>query len=415
MKNMKKLLCLLVCFCLFFSLSSPAFSATGDIDEEFCMPSGDLNNDGKFSTEDVIISLKIADKQASATPEQIENGDIDRDGYVTTSDALMLLQYIAGQDSLPEHIYTPWEAVTEPTCTVNGIEKCQCTICYSTFKKFTAPLGHNYEDDICTRCGSTIGIKSVLYNNKEIPFEKSTAAVKSLLGNPTEALSDGNATIYIYCKDYTNLGIFTFIDDSLSQFYANSLDAGLRYADKTFHLSDVYDYSQSTVYEVLETIDITAYVDLTDVYAYAFLATSGEKYTFKSSTSYRVHEKINFHLLNGCRAINGIAPLTYCKNAASVAFNHSADMANNGFFAHENLQGLSSGDRLSSAGINWQVCGENIAASVFNAYDANNGWYNSAGHRSNMLYSTFEKVGVGISYNSTSPYRYYATQNFYTD
>jgi uncharacterized protein YkwD len=89
-------------------------------------------------------------------------------------------------------------------------------------------------------------------------------------------------------------------------------------------------------------------------------------------------------------------------------------MANKNYFSHTNLEGVSSSERITNAGIEWRSCGENIAAGIRDSYAANNGWYNSSGHRSNMLNTNFENIGIGIAYNKNSNYHYYATQNFYT-
>ncbi len=418
MKKIKIIISLLLCFTLFFSINAPVFAKAGDIDEEICVPNGDLNNDDTFTTDDVIIALKIANKQIAPTDAQLENGDVDRDGFITTSDALHILKIISGCENLPEHMYTQWEITVEPTCTVNGIAKCQCVICYETFRMHIPATGHNYENDVCTNCGETNEIKLVYYKNKELQFGSSSSQVKSILGTPSEILTDSNATIFVYCKNYAELGIFTFIDDELTQFYSNSLSSGVIYADEEFYLSNIYDYSRDTVYEELGTISISAFVDTQNevgAYAYAFLATAGEKYDFNSSTSYAVHEKINFHLLNGCRAIYGISALNYCQKAANIAYNHSLDMAERNFFAHANPDGLTCRERLTNGGISWRYCGENIATRITDPYTANNGWYNSPDHRDNMLDSTFKNVGIGIAPSTSTYYKYFATQNFYTN
>ncbi len=418
MKKIKILFSVLMCVAMLFTANVTVFAETGDIDEVICIPSGDLNADESYSTEDVKLALKIADKQIEPTDEQLENGDIDRDGYITTSDASQILKIVSGMENLPEHMYSQWAVSVAPTCTVNGIEKCQCIICYATFRKILPATGHNYEDDICTVCGEINSIKTIIYNRKKIPFGACASDVEAALGVPTEALIDNNTTVYVYASDYSQLGIFTFIDNSLTQFYSNSFSSGIIYAEDTFYLSNIYDYSYNTVYEKLGTIDITGYVDTKNeigAYAYAFLATVGEKYDFQSTSNYIVQEKINFHLLNGCRAIYNLAPLKYSTGAANVARKHSADMGANNYFDHTGLNGSSPGDRLEAGGVNWRMYGENIAAGITDPYHANNGWYNSPEHRVNMLKTGYTYVGVGIAHNKSSIHKYYATQNFYTN
>ncbi len=418
MKNIKIIVSFLLCFTFIFTLNAPVFAENGDIDEEICVPNGDLNGDDLFTTSDVFLALKIANNQITPSDIQLENGDVDRDGFITTSDARHILRIISGCENLPEHMYTQWKTAVEPTCTVNGIAKSLCVICNETFRKLIPPIGHNYENDVCTNCGEVNGVKLVYYKNKQLSFGSSTSQVKAVLGTPSEILNDSNATVYVYCRNYAELGIFTFINDELTQFYSNSLSAGIIYADEEFYLSNIYDYSRDTVYEELGTIKITAYIDTKNevgAYAYAFLATVGDKYDFNSTSSYKVHEKINFHLLNGCRAIYNIPALSYCSKAASVAYKHSEDMAKRSYFAHGSPEGLTCRERLTNGGIAWRYCGENIATIITDPYYTNNGWYNSPDHRDNMLDSKFKNVGIGIAPSTSSYYKFFATQNFYTN
>ncbi len=126
----------------------------------------------------------------------------------------------------------------------------------------------------------------------------------------------------------------------------------------------------------------------------------------------KTYEKLNFHCINACRAINGVGTLAYDENVATVARAHSKDMADRNYFAHETPEGRSPGDRLTSTGINWRTCGENIDAGYRTPFDMSGGWYNSSGHRSNILNSNFTHLGIGIAYNPELDYGFYGTQNF---
>ncbi len=414
MKTFRIIATIFLCFVLLLSSSVNSFAQT----TSGISVNGDINGDNIVSTDDVIIALQIATNVIEPTQTQIENGDINRDGFVTSGDALLILKVCSGQEESPSHIYTPWEIKSEPTCIMNGVATCKCIECSQTFRMHIPALGHNYEDNICTLCGDIYAEQKLIYNNKQILFGYDSATVQKVLGKPQDILTDGDFLIYVYCQDYGDLGIFTFVNDKLSQFYSNNLSSGVYYGQKSFYLSNIYNYSESMVYRELGTIKITAYVDTLNQsgeYAYAFLATSDDYYNFSSSVNYKVHEKLNFHLLNGCRAIHNVSPVKYCETARIAAYNHSLDMATKNYFSHENKEGLSVQHRLENAGIqNWHYCAENIAAGMTDAYWANNGWYNSASHRSAMLDSIYEYVGIGIAYNQNSDYKYYATQNYYT-
>ena len=54
-------------------------------------------------------------------------------------------------------------------------------------------------------------------------------------------------------------------------------------------------------------------------------------------------------------------------------------------------------DMLKAAGISYRTAGENIAKGQKNAEAVMNGWMNSAGHRSNILSSSYSRIGVGYA------------------
>lgn len=91
---------------------------------------------------------------------------------------------------------------------------------------------------------------------------------------------------------------------------------------------------------------------------------------------------------------------------------HSLDMATNGFFSHDNLQGVSAFDRMAGAGYDYSTAGENIAAGQTSAADVIQAWLDSPGHCQILMHPNFEHLGVGYAYQDASHYRRYWTQNF---
>lgn len=104
------------------------------------------------------------------------------------------------------------------------------------------------------------------------------------------------------------------------------------------------------------------------------------------------------------------APLAWHAGVAQVAFNHSADMAARGFFAHNNPDGQSPFDRLAAAGISYSAAGENIAAGYADAATVMNAWMNSSGHRANILNTNYTEIGIGVKHGGS--YGTYWTQVF---
>lgn len=127
------------------------------------------------------------------------------------------------------------------------------------------------------------------------------------------------------------------------------------------------------------------------------------------------YEQQIFDLTNVFRLKIGAPVLTWHDQAATAARLHSADMAERGYFAHDNLEGQAPWDRMEAAGVPaYAVASENIAAGYPNAFRAHAGWINSAGHRENMLDPDLAMLGVGVIHDTDSEYKWYYTQNFFT-
>lgn len=109
-------------------------------------------------------------------------------------------------------------------------------------------------------------------------------------------------------------------------------------------------------------------------------------------------ERRAFEATNAMRARNGFASLSWDSDLWRMARIHSERMAQSGFFAHETPEGLRLKDRARSAGIRFQVIGENIA---YNQGIDDPGpfavqrWMISSGHRANILGREFGASGVG--------------------
>jgi len=140
-----------------------------------------------------------------------------------------------------------------------------------------------------------------------------------------------------------------------------------------------------------------------------------------SALASRIHE-----IINEQRAQNGLAALSYDPALATLALNHSTDMATNNYFSHVDPAGEDPTARGNASGI---YCIKNygsyytygIAENIFqnNLYtsvtDTNGvysyawstpeeiaestvtGWMNSPGHRKNILTATYDSEGLGVA------------------
>lgn len=106
-----------------------------------------------------------------------------------------------------------------------------------------------------------------------------------------------------------------------------------------------------------------------------------------------------FDLTNASRAKHGLAPLEWHAEVGETARRHSADMAENEYFNHTNLDGQSPFDRMTEDGISYTTAGENLAAAQFSSIYAHHGLMNSEGHRQNILNDNFRELGVGVAFD----------------
>lgn len=429
MKIIKTTFLFLISSVLFISLSVSASALFGDV-----------NNDDYIGVEDAVLILKFTAGLCDLSEEAQQNGDLDYDGNITTADARLILRGAGGIDYVADHSFTKWETLLSPTCTEDGVAVCHCLYCDKEIKKLlpktghtvvaatctepsycsvcyeilSKPNGHNENAGYCSLCGKLLASPTLTYKGKEIVFACSTDELVSSLGKPNNVHLDKSApepvSVYVYYTDYTDLGIFTFTGGKLTQFYSNNSSSSISHGNASYCLND------SVIPENIGDISLSVYSDsFNQDKVYCFCATVGKKYNLKETSDYSVNAKLNFHLTNGLRAINGVPVLKYSSAATRVAIGHSTDMANRNFFSHENPDGKRVDSRLTDGGIEWRACAENIVAGYYDPYAIANGWYNSQSHRKNILNKNYKYLGVGYAYNESSDYRYYGTQNFYTD
>ena len=109
-------------------------------------------------------------------------------------------------------------------------------------------------------------------------------------------------------------------------------------------------------------------------------------------------------VLNAQRARHDLRPLRLNRELSAAAQGHSRAMARRHFFSHTSLSGASFVDRIRTTGYlsgvrSWSV-GENIAygsGSRSTPRSIGRAWMNSAGHRANILSSSFRAIGIGIA------------------
>jgi hypothetical protein len=93
----------------------------------------------------------------------------------------------------------------------------------------------------------------------------------------------------------------------------------------------------------------------------------------------------------------GLPPLYASWVLAKTARDHSEDMRAQNYFSHTSLDGRSPFQRMSDNGYVYSSAAENIARGQPTPQSVVLAWMNSAGHRANILRTTVNELGVGLS------------------
>lgn len=374
---------------------------------------GDVSGNGVVSTADVQ-SVLLNIEAGKALPEETAAlADYDFNRAVNKTDAYSVLKCAAGIVSQQKLEFTDWQVTKQPTCTSVGAAESVCQAKGIVRTKTIAKLSHSFVDGFCSVCGKADVVAGKLHiKSKSISFGDSISQLTAQFGNPTEILNDITASeaeikYYVYAQDYNKLVIFTCSDDGVIGVYTNDSTTQLA-------LSKVITFENVADEYLVDDVYLFGYVDSLgtgEVHA-LYATTSRETSRMSANTNFTTQEKLIFHCVNGSRAQNNKTALVYDNELAKMALYHSKDMADNNYFDHTSPNGESFSDRINKFNISCMGAGENVAAgNIMSAYDFNDAWYNSDGHRKNMLYD-YTHLGVGVAYNADSDYIFYSTENF---
>lgn len=129
--------------------------------------------------------------------------------------------------------------------------------------------------------------------------------------------------------------------------------------------------------------------------------------TNQSAYKLSAYEQKVVDLTNQQRVKNGLPALKVDLSLSKVAREKSSDMQKNNYFSHTSPSYGSPFDMMKKFGITYKTAGENIAKGQRSPEEVVNAWMNSAGHRQNILSSSFTHIGVGHVANGN-----YWTQQF---
>lgn len=297
--------------------------------------------------------------------------------------------------TVPEETTTTKPTTTKPTTTKPTTTKPVTTLPETT----TKPVENN--------------VQRIVVDGNEIFFGCDYGTITSVLGDATDVIyeskKDGkNITSLVYASDYSELAVYQLVDGVFSGFYTVDTDAVVTDGESTYSIASSGETSQSKLY-VIEYTD-SHQNDM--VYA-VYVSYNGFSYRAKDLSAQDGQSRLNFHVVNGLRALHGVYDLKYCEKAEAAINLHCTDMAERDYFNHASPEGEQVWDRLKAQGINYKACAENILYSSFgNAFDYADAWYNSKkGHREGMLSTDYDYIGISfvVAANGIT----YGGQNFY--
>ena len=106
--------------------------------------------------------------------------------------------------------------------------------------------------------------------------------------------------------------------------------------------------------------------------------------------------------------------LSWNATLGEVAHSHSRAMANGNFFAHQDRDGYTPGDRAELAGYGGRLVGENIAAALDRSERVLDGWLASPAHCANLMNPQFSELGAAYAVDPKSDAGIYWTALFGT-
>ena len=115
-------------------------------------------------------------------------------------------------------------------------------------------------------------------------------------------------------------------------------------------------------------------------------------------------------LTNQKRLNNGLEPLSTTKKMQKAAGIRATETES--YFSHTRPDGTTCFSVLSEQDIFYRSAAENIAAGQSSAEQVVNSWWNSPGHKQNMMNASLTHLGIGYSQNTNDYFRHYWVQLF---
>jgi uncharacterized protein YkwD len=102
-------------------------------------------------------------------------------------------------------------------------------------------------------------------------------------------------------------------------------------------------------------------------------------------------------IMCGNKYYNAVQPVVWNEKLAQASFQHSLDMAENGFLSHKGSDGSDPGERLLRVGYRWVLYGENIGQGYQTPEEAVRLWLKSKMHCRNIMNPEFKEAGAAYA------------------
>jgi Uncharacterized protein with SCP/PR1 domains len=116
-----------------------------------------------------------------------------------------------------------------------------------------------------------------------------------------------------------------------------------------------------------------------------------------------------FELMNEKRTEAGLKPLVIDNELVQIARYKSNHMIQYNYFDHTTPEGNNWTSWLKAINYEYTTTGENIAYNNYEPVELFNQWWNSPGHKANMMNPSYTKVGIGVISGND---KYMGTQTF---
>jgi len=204
----------------------------------------------------------------------------------------------------------------------------------------------------------------------------------------------------------TTIGSFSSIGVSAATFDSNINNYYNTFANKILNIDSTMTNNSTTTNAMVSnkaTNNTSTSADSINVQGLPNLPTKNP-ITVQDSAEQKILE-----LMNAKRTEAGLNPLTIDNTLVQVARYKSNNMIQNNFFNHTNPDGTKWTNWLQTIGYKYTTSGENIAYNTSDPVELFTQWWNSPGHRANMMNASYTKVGIGVIYGNG---KYMGTQTF---